>query len=63
VKSADAWQTEARTERRVCEGRGSRGFCVRAVLFGFTNGIQTLKCDNFFVKYPFVIPFAPARSL
>jgi hypothetical protein len=63
VESADAWQAEARIERRACEGRGSRGFCVRDVLFGFTNDIQTLKCGNFLVKYPFVIPFAPARSL
>jgi hypothetical protein len=34
------------------KGRGSRGLCVRAA-FGFTNDIQTLKCDNFVCKASF----------
>jgi hypothetical protein len=36
---------------------------VSELFFGFINGIKTLKCNNFLVKHPFVIPFASICSL
>jgi hypothetical protein len=63
VESADAWRKRKQgpSDERV-KGEGHVG-SVSELFFGFTNGIQTLKCDNFLVKHPFVIPFAPVRSL
>jgi hypothetical protein len=62
VESVDAWHKRKHgpSDKRV-KGEGHVG-CVRAV-FLFTNGIQTLKCDNLLVKHPFVILFAPVRLL
>jgi hypothetical protein len=62
VESADAWRKRKQglSDERV-KRKGHVG--SESCFFGFTNGIQTLKCDNFLVKHPFVIPFAPIRSL
>jgi hypothetical protein len=63
VESADTWHKRKRepSDERVKE-KGHVG-SVSKLFFLFTNSIRTLKCDNFLVKHPFVIPFAPARSL
>jgi hypothetical protein len=63
VESANVWRKRKQgpSDERV-KGEDHVG-SVSELFFLFTNVIQTLKYDNFLVKYPFVIPFAPVRSL
>jgi hypothetical protein len=63
MESVDEWRKRkpGPSDERV-KGEGHVA-SVSELFFLFTNGIQTLKYDNFLTKHPFVIPFAPVRSL